>query len=107
MQNAIAKLFEISSTSSLLSSPSSLKAAQQLQVVIARGDATIATASIAGTKYLLEKIYGYGGNPRRPLPPIDQEKGEKLWAHVDVRDLLTVENQLAGVSAISSAMIEQ
>lgn len=89
------KLFNISSTTSLLASPSSLQEAQQLQTVIARGDATIAAASISGTKYLLEKIHGYGGNPRRPLPPIDKEKGEKLWEHEDVRDLLAVETKLA------------
>jgi len=63
--------------------------------LVARADRTIALAGIAGTKYLLEKVYGYGGAPRRPLLPIEKEQGEKLWSHPHVVELVELEKQLA------------
>lgn len=73
-----------------------LAEAQKLQGVAARADYTIAKAGIAGTKYLLEKLYGYGGAPRRPLPPINPEDGQRLWEHPDTVALVEVERQLTG-----------
>ena len=70
--------------------------AQRLQGIIARGDYTIAKASIAGTKYLLEKLYGYGGAPRRPLPPMEKGAGEALWEHPHTQDLVRIERELSG-----------
>ncbi|EIN07289.1 dihydrodipicolinate synthetase [Punctularia strigosozonata HHB-11173 SS5] len=78
------------------SDTAALAEAQRLQGIVARGDYTIAKASIAGTKYLLEKLYGYGGAPRKPLPPISSAAGEELWVHPDVQDLVQLERQLSG-----------
>ncbi|THG99450.1 hypothetical protein EW026_g2902 [Hermanssonia centrifuga] len=69
--HATARLFELSQAT--LQDPSLLPEAQRLQGIVARGDFTIAKTSIAGTKFLLEKLYGYGGVPRTPLPPIEAE----------------------------------
>lgn len=73
-----------------------LPEAQRVQGIVARADATIAKTGIAGTKFLLEKLYGYGGVPRRPLGPCPPERAEALWAHPDVRELVALERELSG-----------
>jgi 4-hydroxy-2-oxoglutarate aldolase len=73
--------------------PSLLPEAQRLQAIIARGDFTIAKASISGTKYLLQKLHGYGGLPRKPLPPIAAADAEALWVHPHVQELLQLEKE--------------
>ncbi len=73
-----------------------LPEAQRLQGIIARADYTIAKASISGTKFLLEKLYGYGGNPRRPLPPIEASVAAALWEHPHTVELVRVERELSG-----------
>ncbi|KAL0581555.1 hypothetical protein V5O48_000484 [Marasmius crinis-equi] len=75
---------------------SHLPEAQRLQGIVARGDYTIAKASIAGTKYLVEKLYGYGGLPRRPLPPIEASAAQALWEHPHTQDLVRLERELSG-----------
>ena len=90
----INKLFEISEASR--KDPSLLPEAMRLQGIVARADFTIAKASISGTKALLEKLYGYGGNPRRPLPPIEPEAVEMLWTHPHTQDVVREERALSG-----------
>lgn len=63
---------------------------------MARADFTIAKASISGTKALLEKLYGYGGNPRKPLPPIEPAVAAALWEHPHTQDIVRVERELSG-----------
>ncbi|KAI0636986.1 dihydrodipicolinate synthetase [Trametes polyzona] len=91
---ATAKLFELSEKSK--KDVTLLPEAQRLQGIIARADFTIAKASISGTKFLLEKLYGYGGNPRRPLPPIGADAANALWAHPHTVELVRVERELSG-----------
>ena len=86
------KLFEVSEAATKDSSQ--LPEAQELQGIIARGDFTIAKASISGTKFLIDKLHGYGGLPRRPLPPIDPGDAERLWEHPYVQELLKLEREL-------------
>ncbi|KAG6837305.1 hypothetical protein H0H93_011907 [Arthromyces matolae] len=93
---AISKAFELSEASR--KDLSSLSEAQRLQGVIARADYTIAKTSIAGTKSLLEKLYGYGGAPRKPLPPIDSAAAEAIWTHPHTQELIKLERQLSGKS---------
>lgn len=93
-QYTTARLFDLSVAT--LKDPSLLPEAQRLQGIVARGDFTIAKASIAGTKFLLEKLYGYGGLPRMPLPPTEPEVAEALWAHPHVQELVKVERELSG-----------
>ena len=73
-----------------------LPEAQRLQGIVARGDFTIAKAGIAGTKFLMEKLYGYGGKCRKPLPPIEPEAAAALWAHPHVQELVQLERELSG-----------
>jgi 4-hydroxy-2-oxoglutarate aldolase len=93
-QHATVKLFQISQQT--VKDRSLLPEAQRLQGIIARGDFTIAKTSISGTKYLLEKLYGYGGNPRKPLPPIEAADAEALWAHPHIQDLVKLERESGG-----------
>lgn len=94
LKYSIVKLFELSEASMV--DPSFLPEAQRLQGIIGRADATIAKASISGTKYLLQKLYGYGGHPRRPLPPIDPVAGEALWEHSHTQALVRLEEEVGG-----------
>ena len=73
-----------------------LPEAQRVQGTVARGDFTIAKASIAGTKYLLQKLYGYGGLPRKPLLPIEPDAAEALWTHPHTQELIRLERELTG-----------
>lgn len=73
-----------------------LPEAQRLQAIAARADATIAKAGVAGTKFILEKIYGYGGAPRRPLLPTEPAAGEALFNHRDTMELVLLERELSG-----------
>ncbi|KAJ6572916.1 dihydrodipicolinate synthetase [Mycena sp. CBHHK59/15] len=91
---AIKKLFELSDASR--SDLSQLPEAQRLQGIIARADYTIAKTSIVGTKYLLEKLYGYGGTTRKPLPPITPAAAHALWEHPHTQALVALERQLSG-----------
>lgn len=90
---SIAKLFELSEASRKDSSV--LPEAQRLQGIIARGDYTLAKASIAGTKFILEKLHGYGGLPRRPLPPISANAAEELWNHPHIQALIGLEREFS------------
>ncbi len=88
------KLFELSEAATKDSSR--LHEAQQLQGTIARGDFTVARASISGMKFITSRLHGYGGLPRRPLPPIDREEAERLWEHPHVQELIKTERELSG-----------
>ena len=71
-----------------------LPEAQRVQGIVARADFTVANSGVAGTKWLVEKLYGYGGVPRRPLPPIDPEAAKALWEHPHVQDIIALEREL-------------
>ncbi|KAI0934274.1 hypothetical protein AcV5_006172 [Taiwanofungus camphoratus] len=91
---AIVRLFDLAEATS--KDLSLLSEAQRLQGIIARADYTIAKASIAGTKALLEMLYGYGGSPRRPLPSFGATSAAALWQHPNVQALVEIERALSG-----------
>ncbi|KAK7020547.1 Dihydrodipicolinate synthetase [Favolaschia claudopus] len=91
---AIRKLFQLSEAA--LNDLTLLPEAQRLQGIIARGDYTIAKTGIAGTKFLLNKLYGYGGETRRPLPPMAPAAAEALWEHPHTQALVSLERQMSG-----------
>lgn len=64
-----------------------------LQGIIAQADRVLALGGINGTKYVLEKLHGRGGAPRRPLPPIEPKKGEELYNNEWVQALLGEETK--------------
>jgi len=89
-----AKLFELAEAAK--SDPSLLSEANRIQGILANADFTIAKTSIAGTKFLLDKVYGYGGLPRKPLPPIDADAAAALWEHPHTKELVKLERELSG-----------
>ncbi|KAF9535270.1 dihydrodipicolinate synthetase [Crepidotus variabilis] len=92
--HAISQLFKLAEAAKM--DLSVLPEAQRLQGIIARADFTIAKASIAGTKFLLEKMYGYGGVPRKPLSPTNPTVAKALWDHPHTQALVQLERELAG-----------
>ncbi|KAH9483914.1 Communesin biosynthesis cluster-specific transcription factor cnsN [Psilocybe cubensis] len=92
--NAIVHLFKLSEASK--KDQSILAESQRVQGIIARADFTISKASIAGTKYLLERTQGYGGLPRKPLSPIESAAAQALWEHADTQAALKLERELIG-----------
>ncbi|KAK0483805.1 hypothetical protein IW261DRAFT_1605924 [Armillaria novae-zelandiae] len=96
--HAIAKLWSVTVASKQDSSL--LPEALRLQGIIARADFTIAKASIAGTKFLIEKLYGYGGVPRKPLPPMEAGAAQALWDHPHTQDLVRLEREISGKSKV-------
>lgn len=97
---ALVRLTELSFAA--LSNPSLLPEAQRLQDIIAEGDRTIALGGISGTKFLLEKIHGYGGAPRRPMQRLTKERENALWAHKNVQALLKLEKELEAEASAKS-----
>lgn len=93
-QHSIFRLFQL--TEAARKDLSLLPEAQRLQGIIARGDHTIAKAGVAGSKYLIERVYGYGGLPRRPLLPVPPATAKALWEHSHVQDLVKLEWELRG-----------
>lgn len=92
--NTLIKLYQLAEQSK--TDLTVLPEAQKLQGIVARADYTIAKAGIAGTKYLLEKLYGYGGVPRKPLPPIDAAAGAAVWEHPHTQAVVAIERELSG-----------
>ncbi|OBZ69138.1 L-threo-3-deoxy-hexylosonate aldolase, partial [Grifola frondosa] len=91
---ATAKLFELSEAAK--KDLTYLPEAQRLQGIVAQADYTIGKAAIAGAKYILEKMQGYGGNCRRPLPPMDAAAAKALWEHPHTQALVAEEKKLNG-----------
>lgn len=69
-------------TTEYLQSPTAeaLNEVRRLQGIVSRGDWPVIKGGIAGPKYVLDRIRGYGGAPRRPLLPMEAKDGEKMLA---------------------------
>ena len=91
-QHSIVHLFKLSESSK--QDPSVLPEAQRVQGIVARADFTIAKTSIAGMKYLLQRLYGYGGFARKPLPEIGPDAAQALWTHPHTSDIVMLETEL-------------
>lgn len=96
--HTILKLYQLSEAAR--KDLSILPEAQRIQGIVARADYTIAKTSIAGTKFLLEKLYGHGGLPRRPLPPISADAAQAIWEHPHTQALVHLERELSGKVAV-------
>lgn len=55
-----------------------IEQAMESQKVLSAGDWPHTAAGIAGTKHVLQTIYGYGGVPRLPLQPLSTETASAL-----------------------------
>jgi L-threo-3-deoxy-hexylosonate aldolase len=95
-QRALARLFELASQvkDSAASDPALLEEALQLQGLASDADWAFCLAGISGTKYYLQQTKGYGGVPRLPLLPFDEDKGKQLLSDPAVNAFMEVENKL-------------
>lgn len=74
---------------------SKFEEANRVQGIVANADYILAQGGIAGTKGILEKLYGYGGHCRRPLPPVEPAALQALWENPHVQALIALEMSLA------------
>jgi len=88
----IAELWKASVKAATTFSAEDLRAAQELQDIVSAADGALAATGIGGTKYLLAKLHGYGGVPRRPLPPY---KGGDGLLEESLASILTLEKSLS------------
>lgn len=61
-----------------------------LQSIVSGGDWALQKVGISGTKFVLNEMRGYGGNPRRPILPFGP--GEALMK--EMKDLVAYERSL-------------
>ncbi|KAJ8082255.1 hypothetical protein PM082_008102 [Marasmius tenuissimus] len=69
--------------------------AQALQGLLSRADWDAAKTGVPGTKYLLNKLFGYNALPRRPLLPTPEARASKLWQESSIVEILALEKKLA------------
>ncbi|KUJ15975.1 putative dihydrodipicolinate synthase [Mollisia scopiformis] len=68
--------------------------AQKVQNLIANADGVAIKIGIPGMKMLLNRMFGYGKNPRRPLMPITAEKRDLIMAEGVLKELVEFEKSL-------------
>jgi len=96
---ACTKLFRLSEELKAKANGSSSSSSQSdllsqtfaLQGIIAQADRVFAVNGISGTKHVIQKLHGFGGHPRLPLPRIDEKKGQELLNNHWVKLLLEEE----------------
>lgn len=70
----------------------SFNEAVKLQRLVSHGDWVTARTGVAGAKYALQQLHGYGGNPRRPLLAFKPEKWPQL--EQELQEVLALEASL-------------
>ncbi|KZT53025.1 aldolase [Calocera cornea HHB12733] len=90
--SVIAELYKASVAAASGADTSLTSAAQELQDIVAAADGALAATGIGGTKYMLAKLRGYGGIPRKPLPAFDPAGGPAL--EEQLAPILALEKQL-------------
>ncbi|KAF9791137.1 dihydrodipicolinate synthetase [Thelephora terrestris] len=88
-----AKLFKLATA--VVTDPSLLEEANRVQGIVANADYVMGQSGIMGAKGILEKLYGYGGRCRRPLPSITPAALEALWENPHLQALIGLEKSLA------------
>ncbi|KAJ5150905.1 dihydrodipicolinate synthase [Penicillium canariense] len=66
--------------------------AKEIQAILSRADVAAVPGGIRAMKYALNKIYGYGIAPRKPLLPLEQSEGERFMEALE--KMLQLERKL-------------
>jgi len=45
-------------------------------------------------KIIMNRLFGYGANPRLPIMPMSKDKGDTIMSHPDIQILLAFEKSL-------------
>ncbi|GJN89182.1 hypothetical protein Rhopal_002156-T1 [Rhodotorula paludigena] len=69
-------------------------ATAKLQAIVSHADWALQKGSVAGTKWVLERLHGFGSEPRRPLLPFDASSGKGEQLLKDLEEILTIERTL-------------
>ena len=80
----------------MLKDPSSFPEASRVQGIVANADYLIAQGGVTGAKCVLEKLYGYSGDSRRPLPRMEPAAFEALWKNPHLQALIELEKAFLG-----------
>ena len=88
-QKSCLRLYKL--TQSGLADGRDLAEAIKLQGIVSRADWALQKVGIAGTKYALDRLRGYGGSPRRPMLGYRGD-GEALMESLD--EILQLEKTL-------------
>lgn len=80
---------------SMLKNPSDFEEANRVQGLVASADYVNAQGGLTGTKGIMKRLYGYGGDSRRPLPRIEPTVLEALWENPHMQALIELEKSLA------------
>jgi len=75
-------------------SSNTYREAQKLQNLISAADGVAIKIGIPGMKMLLDRLYRFGRNPRRPLLPMSMQKGDVVMDHPDLKAILDFERSL-------------
>ncbi|KAK9424994.1 putative Dihydrodipicolinate synthase [Seiridium unicorne] len=70
------RLWELLNRSNLTEDES--REAGRIQAILSNADVAAVPAGVRGMKYVLNKLYGYGVSPRKPLLSLKSKDGEKL-----------------------------
>ena len=92
LQYSSARLFELATEA--VKNPSVFDKANHIQGIVANADYVMAQGGIAGAKGVLERLYGYGGRCRRPLPSIAPTVLQALWENLHLQTLIELEKSL-------------
>jgi len=74
-----------------------------LQDIAAHADRATFLAGIPGTKWLMERRFGYGGVCRLPLRPLEDATGEVLKSHPHITAIEEMEKSLERENNVASA----
>lgn len=66
--------------------------ARHAQLELSKADWSLTKRAIPGFKALLERMHGYGGEPRRPMGPLDGKASDELYE--EVKWMVEIENSL-------------
>jgi len=78
----------------MLKDPSVFEEANRVQGIVAKADYVMAQSGIPAAKGVIEKLLGYGGYSRRPLPRIDPDVLNALWENPYLQALIELEKTL-------------
>ena len=75
----------------MLKDSSVFEEANRVQGIVADADYVIARGGVTGIKGVMDRLHGYGGYNRRPLPRVEPAVLEALWENPHLQALIKLE----------------
>jgi len=80
----------------MLKDPSVFEEAIRVQGIVANADYVNAQGGVTGIKGIMERLYGYGGYSRWPLPRVESTVLKDLWENPYIQALIELEKSFSG-----------